>query len=170
MNFSYLILLFLIPIVWEDFKSRQITLLWFIGLFLVLIFLNILDPFIDFWNQLFLNSSFFGLQLILLSAYFSLKNKRLIWIGQIGLGLGDILFLFLLCLYFPFLNYFTFYFISLIWSLLLFGVFIFFSGKKTVKLPLAGLQALLFIILLIISLIFDINLRSDTWLLNLLPL
>jgi hypothetical protein len=163
-------MLFLIPIIIQDLKSREISLLWFLFLSLTVGFLFFFQPIHLPWRNLLLNVFFVGLQLILLSAYFSLKNRTWVWITQIGFGAGDILFLLLLAFYFPFLNYLFFYLISLFWSLLLSGLSVLVSRQKVVKLPLAGLQALLLVFLMLAGFILKINIRSEDWLLNVLPI
>ena len=163
-------LLCLIPLIWEDLKSREISLIWFLILSLVTLVLAYLQPIPEFWKQLLLNISFILLQFILLSCYFSIKNKRWLWVTQVGFGGGDIFLLVILLFFFPFLNYLLFYVISLLWTLLLCGLFVLFSQRKIVKLPLAGLQALLLALLIIMELVFHVDIRSEDWLLNHLPL
>lgn len=156
----------LLPIIWEDLKNREISIVWFLALSFITVILAFIRPIPSFWTQIGINICFIILQLLLLSVYFSLKSKRWIWITDELIGSGDLVFLGILGFFFPFLNYLVFYLTSLIFTLAVSGLFMVFSKRKTVKLPLAGLQALLLFFLIIVSFVLQMDIRSDDWVLN----
>lgn len=115
------------------------------------------------------NLGFFLMQLLLLSLYFSLKHKSLVNITRQFLGWGDVLFLVCITVCLSPGNYMVFY----IGSLILIAIPALIVNKSTSqqKIPLAGLQALLFAGTLIADWCSPaINLNSDNWILNYLNL
>lgn len=86
------------------------------------------------------------------------------------LGLGDILFLVVVCAVFSPVNFIMFYLCSMILTLV--GVLLYnsFSGKPTKDIPLAGSMAAMLFVLVIITIAFPgINFYNDTLLLNFMP-
>jgi membrane associated rhomboid family serine protease len=78
------------------------------------------------------------------------------------IGWGDILFLVSLAFYFSLLNFIVFYIGSLVLALLIALVGSFYSSDK--KIPLAGLQALIFALFLTSArLFFHLDLMSDNY-------
>jgi hypothetical protein len=121
------------------------------------------------WVPTLINLGFLALQILLLSVYFSVKNKRLINIFDGLLGLGDILFLLSITVYLSVLNFLFFYIISLILILLTWLIGQIISDKKSKEIPLAGMQAFILIVFLTCDWWLKIvNLTDDTWLLNLI--
>jgi len=113
-----------------------------------------------------INTLFLGTQWIFLSLYFSMKGNQWVWVGNSLLGLGDIFFLLSLgCMFTP-LNFLSFYVLSLLVSILLFYWFLSPRPKDSQKVPLAGLQALCLVALL---LAFSLRPDLETGLENILP-
>jgi len=108
--------------------------------------------------------SFFGIQLFFLWFYISLKHRRFINITSDCLGLGDILFLMAIAFYFSPVNYILFYTGSLIVVLIYTLVRRHFLKEPHYEIPLAGLQALLLSMLIMLSLA-NPNLKpyTDSW-------
>ncbi|WP_158800279.1 hypothetical protein [Pedobacter sp. L105] len=107
---------------------------------------------------------FIGIQFVLLSLYFSLKNKRFINITHQYLGWGDILFLLAITFYLSPVNYVLFYVGSLIVVLLYTFTQQILLKKVNPQIPLAGLQALLLCFVLVFSLINpSFKLYTDSW-------
>ncbi len=146
-----LILLCLLLIFVQDIISRAVY--WMVFPVLICLFaiaryaqFHNLD---DFISAGLINIGFLLLQLIFITVYFSIKQKRLVNIADRLLGWGDILFLFSVAFYLSALNYILFYIGSLavviiIWVIWQTAV----NGKKK-HIPLAGLQAMLFAMWLI---------------------
>lgn len=83
------------------------------------------------------NGAFFGFQLLVLTIYFSLKNKQLVNITNQQLGLGDILFFIPLAGLFSLSKLILFLLIMLLISIL--AVFV--LPKHRQNIPLAGIFA-----------------------------
>jgi len=120
------------------------------------------------WLPALINSGFVVLQLVLVTVYFSVRQKRLVNIVDRLLGLGDIFFLLSIAFYLSIINFLFFYIISLITSLFVWVIWQMIAERKTKHIPLAGLQAMLFILFLTGDWwvkLFDLT--NDAWLLNL---
>jgi hypothetical protein len=98
-----------------------------------------------------INMGFIVIQLLILTLYFSLKSRSWVNITTHLLGLGDILFLVCIALYFPVPGFLFFYTGSLTGALLLWLAWQWLSGIRDRNIPLAGLQALMLMILLLIA-------------------
>lgn len=163
------IVLFLIFI--QDFKSRAVYWVVFPILLALLgiIRYTMYYSFSGIWMPALLNIGFLTLQIALLSVYFSIKNKRFINISDGLLGLGDILFLLSITVYPSVLSFLFFYIVSLVLVLLTWLLWQSSSVKTRKEIPLAGMQALIFIVFLSCDWWLKlVNLTDDTWLLNLI--
>ncbi|RYE25519.1 MAG: hypothetical protein EOP51_03885 [Sphingobacteriales bacterium] len=154
----------LLFIAWQDFKYRAVY--WW--LFIVLLFtLTVIkleqSNWAIFYQDFLTNSGFLLLQILTLNIYFSIKQGKLINLFNGYFGLGDLFFLLAIAAYFSFVNYLLFYTGSL---LIIMAINI--TGKRReYKIPLAGEQALLFSILLIIERLYTpLNLTTDKWLIT----
>jgi hypothetical protein len=145
-----LIVLILSAIFFQDLKSRSVYWFWFpllMVLFIAAAYGLHHKPMNEILASSLTNMGFILLQLLLVSLYFSIKNKRLINITKDLLGWGDVLFLLSIAFYLSLLNYILFYIFSLLAVLLLWLISLLFH-KKHEQIPLAGLQAILFIVCL----------------------
>jgi len=154
----------------EDLFSRSVHWFLFPLLFGALAVLQYYrhHAFSEMWQATALNTGFILLQLLLISVYFSIRNKKLVNITNGLLGLGDILLLLSITIYFSVLNFMAFYMVSLIITLLFWTAWRSVSTKTNKAIPLAGIQALLLISVLAGDWwagLFD--LANDSWLLNL---
>ena len=163
------ILFSLAVIVFQDFKQRQIS--WFL---IPLAFTGFVCKAVFYKNSVahdfLFNAAFILLQLICLTVYFSVKNKKLLNIMDTYLGLGDILFLVVVCTVFSPVNFILFYLFSMILTLL--GVLVYnsFSKKQTTTIPLAGSMAAILLVLVIITIAFPgLNFYNDSLVLNIMP-
>jgi len=152
----------LIGMAGQDFRFRAISVWLFFALF---VFLGIIKVWETSWRMLFLdlgvNAAFLGVQFLCLSIYFSLKQGRWVNIFNEHLGLGDLLFMLVIAGYLSFYNYVMFYLLSLGICLLI-GILISVFKKGFLKsIPLAGMQAMVFAVVLIIS-IFDQSLLKSS--------
>ncbi|HEX8545800.1 MAG TPA: hypothetical protein VF691_02500 [Cytophagaceae bacterium] len=93
---------------------------------------------------------------MILTLYFSIKEKKMVNITKKYLGWGDVLFLFTLCFLFPLINYLLFYLLTL--SVVIARQLIIYLIKKqpSGKIPLAGIQAF------ILAMLFLSNILSKT--------
>lgn len=166
-----LTLIVLLLIFVQDVKERSVY--WFLFPVLVMLFFltHLLEHhlFADTWLPVLINISFLALQFVLVSVYFSVKNKGWVNITTDLLGLGDILFLVSLAFYLSVLNFLFFYIVSLIVVLLVWVFWQAIAKEKGKQIPLAGLQALVFIAFLTCAWWFKlIDATNDTWLVSLI--
>lgn len=136
----WIICLSLLPIIYQDFKAREI----YIAFLLCFILSSIIWawktslPFSE-WGM---NLGFLIFIMISLSLYFSIKNKKWVNIIDKDLGLGDIVFFLGLCFLFPFINMITFFTFSLIFSITFMLIWTLFRKEVKDNIPLAGLMGI----------------------------
>ncbi|MEO7215168.1 hypothetical protein [Mucilaginibacter sp.] len=166
-----IIVLLLAGIFLQDLIHRAVY--WFLFPLLAALFLvlNVLDsiPLKEILLTTAINFVFLFLQWLLVSAYFSLKQKSWVNITAHLLGWGDVLFLLTLCFYVSVLNLLFFYMTSLVLILMIWAVGQKTSLIKSKKIPLAGLQSLIFALYLALDWCSStVNLTNDYWLLHLM--
>lgn len=166
---KFFILAVLLIIFAQDVRSRSVS--WFLFPVLMMLFIGmhlLTHPlFAETWHAVLINIAFLIVQFLIVSVYFSIKSKHWVNITNGLLGWGDMLFLVSVAFYFSVLNFLFFYITSLIVSLLAWVFWQAISKEKNKQIPLAGFQALLFVLFLATGWwIKSIDLTSDTWLLN----
>ncbi|MFN3402674.1 MAG: hypothetical protein ACK40G_01175 [Cytophagaceae bacterium] len=170
MNIVYSISAILILVVMfiQDIKFRAITWYLFPALMIMFSLYSINQSGIrDMMFNTSVNLGFLLLQLVLLTIYFSIKNKRFIWITNDYLGIGDILFFVCIAFLFSPMNFIFFYLISLV-VIVLGYLFMVLFRKSVSTVPLAGLQAILVIPLLLLNHFFSLIITSDHLIVNFL--
>lgn len=156
----------LLAIAYQDFKFRAVY--WWLFVLLVaglsaLSFVETSGSLIA--SHLLYNCSFLGVQLLFLTLYFSVKQKRLVNIFAEYFGLGDLLFLLSIMVYLSFLNYLFFYLFSLLVVIVVSIASRAFSKNANPKIPLAGEQALMLLVFMLIDIWSNqIDLTNDLWL------
>lgn len=146
-------LLILSAITIQDFLERKVFIWLFvgIGLLMPLLYLtktNTLSYFINIaYNLVIL--------FVIISVLFIYSKLKLKQPLLSGLGLGDILFFFIIAISFPLPSFLVLFSCSLIFSMILF--FLLRSRLKNKHVPLAGLQALFFFMILSASSVFELN-------------
>ncbi len=165
LSIGVLLLIFL-----EDILSRSVH--WYLfplltaGLFILKLQHQTMS---DAWVPSAINIVFLALQLFILAIYFSVKSKKWINVTQTLLGWGDILFLLSIAFYLSVLNYLFFYVASLLMILLFWLIRNLVTKNKFNHIPLAGLQALIFALLLAGHWWYRLfDLTDDAWLLRLI--
>jgi hypothetical protein len=158
----------LILIVFQDFKQRQIS--WFLIPLSFAGFAYKASLYKENTLSVFLfNTAFIVLQLICLTIYFSIKNKKFFNIIDTYVGLGDVLFFIVLCTVFSPLNFITFYVCSMVVTLLAIIAYNLFSARQTKDIPLAGAMAGALMILIIITrMVPGVDFYNDGYLLNII--
>lgn len=155
----------------QDIKHRAVY--WFLFpvlmlLFLILQFLQGNMP-LGMWQPALVNVTFLLIQLAVVSAYFSIKNKKWINITDGFLGWGDVLFLCSLCVYLSVLNFLFFFVTSLVLVIVIWLIWQVTAKRADKHVPLAGLQALIFAVFSAACWWgWDLNLTNDNWLLQML--
>ncbi len=167
-----IICMFLLAIAWQDFKYRAVYWWLFPLLFVALgLWQYFLQNSGVLSDKIFYNNSFIAFQLLFIWAYLSLKEHRAVNIFKGYFGLGDLLFLISISVYFSFLNYAVFYLSSLFLVIVFSLVKNMLAKKEDIKIPLAGYQAILVMICILVDEFFlKINFGSDVWLVNYLSL
>ena len=143
----------------QDFRYRAIS--WYafplLALFLLLENLQLS------LTEVGLNLGFILLNYALTTAMISLKYGRIVNLMNQHIGVGDLLMLFCLALYFPALNFFLFYLGSLLLIAIGSGLYIIFNRPKAYTVPLAGLQSILLLFLMLSAWTFELQLNKADW-------
>lgn len=145
------ILIILLLIFAEDMRSRSVHWYLFPALALTLAALRYQQsgqPANELAVSIGITLTFITVQLLLVTVYFSIKQKRFINITSGLLGWGDILLLLSIAFYLPILNFMAFYIGSLVLVLVFWMAYLQISKSKQQNIPLAGLQALTFALLI----------------------
>ena len=155
----------------QDVKYRAVY--WFLFPALILLFLALQylqgNRLLGIWQPVLINVAFLLVQLVLVSAFFSVKNKRWINITNGFLGWGDVLFLFSLCFYLSLLTFLFFFVGSLILVIVIWLIWQVTAKQSDKHVPLAGLQSLIFAVFSAACWWgWGLNLTNDNWLLQML--
>ncbi len=141
----------LLLIAYQDFKCRAVSVITLVllGVGSCLIGLAKAPAYLFFWSSS-INFFFLLTQFLCITFYFSIKERKVVNICKHYLGLGDVLFLLCLCALLPTDQFLFFYLSSLFVTLLFFCAFRLLTQKSSFTIPLAGVQALLLIIFLLL--------------------
>jgi hypothetical protein len=145
------ILIFLLGVVVvQDFKSRAIS--WFLIplLFSGFIVYGLLQiNAMELLTYFGINFMLVAVNLLCVTLFISIKEKRLTNILKNYLGLGDVLFFLVLTVVFSPFNFIFFYLGSILLTTLIYGVLFLISKEKQRLIPLAGVMSLLLLVTLI---------------------
>lgn len=151
MSLIFIVAIFLFSlVVFEDFRSKSLPL-WL----LVLIIIGVLYYTISaigfnmFIINFGLNMLLLLLQLVAVFFYFSLKHKKFVNVIDTYIGLGDILFFISCAVVFAPINFLIFQITSLLIAAAFFGLYFLILKPSIRFIPLAGVQALLLIFIII---------------------
>lgn len=144
-----LLLLALCCMAWQDFADRAIDW-YFFPLVLVLLIGNSVLAKGFSWTSVGLNMGLVLVQLFFVHLYLRWTRGHSLMHGERMLGWGDVLFFLLLTLAFSPLNFIVFYIASLGCTLLL-TLMIRWAGRPMPTIPLAGCQALLLAVVLLMD-------------------
>lgn len=158
----------LVLIFYQDIRYRAVYWIAFPFLLSVLLILSVeQNTYSDLLFHSGLNVAFLLVQFLFLTAYFSLKKRCWVNITSGYLGWGDILFLISVAFYLSPGNYLVFYISSLTIVLLVSLLKMAISKKENNKIPLAGLQALLFAMIVIADWMLEsFAITNDAWILS----
>ena len=165
------ILVVLLILFAQDLTGRLVY--WVLFPILTALFITIRfmrhQPLWEMLQPIGINVVFITLQLLLVSLYFCIKEKRWVNITDSLFNWGDILFLFTVAFYLSVLNFLAFYIGSLLVVITMWQTLQAITKKERKQIPLAGLQALIFSVILATAWwIKPIDLTGDDWLLNLI--
>ncbi len=156
----------LVFIAWQDFKFRAVYWWLFVLLLSALAAAKWMQGDWQLLQHDFtINGIFLLAQIMFLHLYFSLKERKLINLFNGYFGLGDLFFLIAIAAYFSFFNYLLFYLSSLL-IVIIFNIALSYTAKtRDQKIPLAGKQAILLCLLLIVDQFNpQVNFTQDAWL------
>lgn len=165
---TWLTVLLLLAMAWQDFKYRAISIWLFVTTGAGLVYLKYQAVgWSQLWADLLTNSCFLTLQMGPLFGYFALKQRKWVNLFKGYLGEGDLLFLILLASYLSFFNFLAFH-ISSLFLVLILGVYL---RHKNPKIPLAGAQAFCLAVLMLMDhFTLKIDLTQDFWLISFINL
>lgn len=165
-----LLIINLISISFQDFKSRSVYWFWFPVLICLFVIKNYFENGQAQINQkenILINLAFLFVQLLLVSLYFAIKHRQWVNITRDLLGWGDVLLLISIAFYLSPLNYIVFYVLSLILICSSWVIITLLFKKINKQIPLAGLQSVILIVFLVADwLLPSIDLTNDNWLLH----
>lgn len=156
----------LILVVYQDFRFRAVS--WVIFPLLPVLFIMLNLPSVSLEESLantMANLGFAGSMFLFVTIYFSIRNRRIVNISNGFIGWGDILFILSLGFLFSPLNFIIFYLASLLITIVATLILSWLNKIDRNSVPLAGLQALLLLLLIIVNSIFQFaNFSTDEWL------
>jgi hypothetical protein len=165
----YIIVILLLGIVFiQDLLYRGVTWYLFPMLTVGLLSLRFLsgESMAAIGQSALVNFALVFLILLVLTLYLWIRKGRLVNMTRNYLGMADIVFLAMVACYLSLLNFMVFFNVSLICSLLLYLLLRGISPSKYI--PLAGFQALVFIVFLAGDhWYFHCGITDDAWLLRL---
>lgn len=159
---NVLLILLLIVMGIQDFRYRAIS--WY-AFPLLAALLMLSNPALDL-ETIVLNAGFIVLNYTLASVLISLKHGRIVNLMQEHIGPGDLLMLFCLACYFPVPSFFLFYFGSLVIIGFIVGIYLLAWKPKQFTIPLAGLQSLLLVPVLVATWTTGWGIENLNWLEN----
>lgn len=157
------ILVVLCTIAYQDFKYRAVYWICFPLLAVLFCTYKILAGGLPgLLTDIMFTGGFLLLQLLILWLYFFIKYRKPVNLVNGYLGWGDILFLLAVCFYLSPVNYLVFYIVSLIVSIGYALIISLLAKKEEMTIPLAGIQALLFVLVLAVERFMQLNFCQDT--------
>ena len=147
----------------EDLKHRAVHWYWFALLFSGITVKALMqEQSLVVMSNGLTNLGFIFLQLVMLTIFFTLKEKQLVKIINTRLGLGDIIFFAAICSMFSPYNFILFFILSLLVSMLIFILSSLIQLQKDKAIPLAGLMSFCLMVLLIGGFIYgEANWHND---------
>ncbi len=156
---SFIVFLLSLGIIaYQDFKQRAISW-WTLPIMFVSYMLYSVYPIEQIVNSFFFNMLFVLLNLLAITLYFSLKASTFVNVIDTKIGLGDLLFLVVCCAVFNLPTFVLFFTISLIISVIV--ALIFQSSTKENHIPLAGIMAVLLVIVCLSGHFMSLELTRD---------
>ncbi|KIO75756.1 hypothetical protein TH53_18725 [Pedobacter lusitanus] len=169
---SGVILIVLGIIAYQDFRYREVYWICFPLLAILFSIYKITTVGLSaLLTDIIFTGGFLLLQFLILWLYFCIKYRKTVNLTNGYLGWGDILFLLAICFYLSPVNYIVFYVVSLVVSIVYALFTRLLSEKEELTIPLAGIQALIFALILIVERSARLNFYGDTsayynWLLH----
>lgn len=157
-----LFILLLLFITLQDFRYKAISWILFPMGFIASISIPYFEiPFSDLLFNSMINLLFIAFQMTVILVFSWIKFRGIKNIFSQIFGLGDLLFLIMICPLFSPVNFVFFYILSLTFSLFIYLVIKYLNFYNHTKIPLAGLQSFFLAILLISNFFIRFSLSND---------
>jgi hypothetical protein len=162
--------LFLTLIAYQDIRNHSVSWFLFPLAFATTVFNGLLTIDLkDYFLIFLLNLSIVLVMFSGVVLYYFIKNKKLINIIDTNIGIGDLLFLVVLCGAFSLFNFIIFMLLSLIATICAYLTVNVFRKQKSKQIPLAGILSLFYVLLLASNFISGSpKLLDDTFFMNLI--
>lgn len=148
---NFLLMAIFLMVSFQDFKYRAISW-WLIPLLGAVIIINglLIISINTLAIYFFINLGFIFFQFSILTIYFSIRNKKKVNILNTYIGLGDILFLIVLCAFFEPYQFIIFNVVGLFLVLIVYLLITLVNKKVSELIPLAGSLSLIMVVLIFI--------------------
>ncbi len=153
-----LIIILLGAIAYQDIKFRAISW-WLLPVLAIIIVISKLNEIeLKTFTKFFLmNVLFLFIEYLIIKAYFSIKKGNLVKIINEYIGIGDVIFLIIIGLFFSPLNFLLFLIVGLFMILLLSLLLKRKTNINNKKVPLAGLLSIWLGIIIITNIVFNLK-------------
>ncbi len=154
---NIVVILLLATLIYQDFKYRCVLWIIFPALILSQFFLSyMLIGWEELWLNMTVNLMLIVLQFLVLTFYFSFRNRK--WTNIINkyIGIGDVFFFVFLILAFSPFNFIAFFIVSLIAILIIYTVAVKDNLKKY-KIPLLGAMSIVYLLTLCVEYFSEFN-------------
>ncbi len=159
----------LVVVTIQDFRSRAVSWVLFPLMHVSVACIAVPDTGVYPWlHSSGINLLLIAIQGLLLFAWFSLKDRKMVNLTKAHLGWGDILFIAVPAMFFSPLYFLFYYVLSLVVALLC-GLWILRKEYAERSIPLAGIQAAVLFLFFVLDMMSDhFNFRNDNWILTLI--
>jgi len=162
-------ILLLLFITFQDFRYKAVSWILFPFGFVASITITYFEiPVSELLFNSLINFLFIAFQMAVILVFSWIKFRQLKNIFSQVFGLGDLLFLIMICPLFSPVNFVFFYILSLAFSLSVYLFLKYFKFYTDSKIPLAGLQSFFLAILFISNFFITFSLSNDYMLFNFL--
>ena len=162
-----LLIVILVIILYQDFRFKAVSWIFFpVGFIFTMYHAISLNSSIELLINLSVNVAFLLFQVVIIFLFSWFKYKKRVNIFKSVFGLGDLLFLVMILPLFSPLNFVLFFLGSIVFSLLVYLGIKSLKLYKSERVPLAGLQSMYLIIVLISQFLFKFNLYNDFAIIN----
>jgi hypothetical protein len=155
---SILLIITLGIVIYQDFRFRAVSWIVFPLIFSMILAKSIAEHlWINTVQDLAWNTLFLMFQFSFLYGYFSIKSKRFLKLDNRYIGLGDLLFLLAITPMFSPVLFIPFLILSLLFTLIIYGVFAIIVRDEHYPIPLAGVLAGCLELYILSALLFSFN-------------
>lgn len=165
-----IVLMCLVALFIQDFKERSVSV-WLLVLFGFITFIRaylLNEEFGLLVKWVAINSLILLIEMLLLKAYFSFRQQQFVNVVDRYIGLGDIVFMFIVTVSFSTYNFVAFMLLSLMASVLISLILLSRSSLKAHNIPLVSFLSFFYAVQVVITDYFKINMYSDAYLISLI--